>query len=329
MKVLYIGGTGNISTASSRRALDNGIELWHINRGKTLSSLNGVKTITCDINNPNHARQALAGHEWDCVVNWIAFTPEQVKRDLALFSHHTRQYIFISSASCYQTPLQNPVITEQTPLSNPFWQYSRDKITCEDLLLQAFRDSGFPATIVRPSHTYSNVIPIPIGGWTDYTTVDRIKKGLPIVVHGDGSSLWVVTHAEDFAKGFNGLIGNEKAIGEAFHITSDELLTWNQIHQQLAAAVGAEAEIVHVTTDKICRFDPEEYVGSLLGDKATSVIFDNSKIKRFVPDFRATIPFAEGIKRVIDWFEAEPSRQIVNAADNAFIDRLIASERRD
>lgn len=328
MKVLYIGGTGNISTASSRRALAGGIELWHLNRGKTAASIDGVKKLTCDINDPDQARQALEGHEWDCVVNWIAFTPGQVQRDLDLFADRTRQYIFISSASCYQTPLQNPVITERTPLSNPLWQYSRDKIACEELLMKAFRENGFPATVVRPSHTYSNVIPIPLGGWTEYTTVDRIRKGLPIVVHGDGSSLWVLTHAEDFAKGFNGLIGNGEAIGEAVHITSDEVLTWDQIHRQLAEAVGAEAKIVHVTSDKICRFDPE-YVGSLLGDKTASVIFDNSKIKRLVPEFKATIPFKEGIKMVIEWFDADPSRQVINPADNAFIDRLIASERKD
>lgn len=328
MKVLYIGGTGNISTASSHRALAGGIELWHLNRGKTVSSIDGVKKLTCDVNDPNQVRQALEGHEWDCVVNWIAFTPGQVQRDLDLFANKTRQYIFISSASCYQTPLQNPVITERTPLSNPFWQYSRDKIACEELLMKAFRENGFPATIVRPSHTYSNVIPIPLGGWTEYTTVDRIRKGLPVVVHGDGSSLWVLTHAEDFAKGFNGLIGNGEAIGEAVHITSDEVLTWDQSHRQLAEAVGAEANIVHVTSDKICRFDPE-YVGSLLGDKTASVIFDNSKIKGLVPDFKATIPFAEGIKKVIEWFDADPARQVINQADNAFIDRLIASERKD
>lgn len=328
MKVLYIGGTGNISTASSRRALASGIELWHLNRGKTVPFISGVNTITCDINDPNQARQALETQEWDCVVNWIAFTPEQVQRDLDLFANKTRQYIFISSASCYQTPLQNPVITERTPLANPYWHYSRDKIGCEELLITACRENGFPATIVRPSHTYSNVIPVPIGGWTEYTTVDRIKKGLPIVVHGDGASLWVLTHAEDFAKGFNGLIGNSDAIGEAFHITSDEVLTWDQIHRQLAEAVGAEAKIVHVTSDKICRFDPE-YVGSLLGDKTASVIFDNSKIKRLVPNFKTTIPFAEGIKRVIEWFEADPVRQVINQADNAFIDRLITSERKD
>jgi nucleoside-diphosphate-sugar epimerase len=327
MKILYIGGTGNISTASSHQALNDGIELWHLNRGKA-PAVSGTRVITCDINDPAQARQALANHEWDCVVNWIAFTPEQVQRDLELFTNRTRQYIFISSASCYQTPLENPFITERTPLSNPFWQYSRNKIACEELLMKAFRDTGFPATIVRPSHTYSNVIPIPIGGWTEYTTVDRIKKGLPIVVHGDGSSLWVLTHAEDFARGFNGLLGNEEAIGEAIHITSDEVLTWNQIHQQLAAAVGATADIVHVTSDKICRFDPE-YVGSLLGDKSASVIFDNSKIKGLVPGFKATIPFAEGIKRTIAWFDAEPSRQAINPADNEFIDRLIASERKD
>lgn len=323
MKVLFIGGTGNISTASSELALSRGIELWHLNRGSK-PPMDGVKIITCDINDEAAAEQALAGHEWDCVVNWVAFTPDQVERDVRLFTGKTQQYIFISSASAYQSPLQNPFITEETELSNPFWQYSRDKIACEKILTDALKQD-FPATIVRPSHTYSTFIPICIGGWDEYTTVDRIKKELPIVVPGDGTSLWVVTHATDFAKGFVGLLGLKKAVGEAFHITTDEVLSWDQIHQQIADVFGVKANIVHITSDKIARLD-EEYIGSLIGDKSTSVIFDNSKIKRFVPDFKATVPFAEGIRQTLEWFEADTARQVVNPDTVKFIETLIAGE---
>jgi len=325
MKVLFIGGTGNISTATSCLALESGMDLWILNRNRSSVSVHGERQITCDIDNEADAARLLEAHEWDCVVNWIAFEPKHVERDLRLFGGKTGQYIFISSASCYQTPLENPIITEETPLDNPLWEYSKNKIACEQRLMREYSEKGFPVTIVRPSHTYSTVIPICIGGWTEYTAVDRLKKGLPIVVPGDGTSLWVLTHAEDFAKGFYGLIGLEQSIGEAFHITSDELLTWNQIHQQLAAALGVEARIVHVTTDRICRLDPD-YIGSLKSDKANSVIFDNSKIKRFVPGFQANIPFAEGILSTLEWFEAEPSRKLISAESNAFIDSLIRSE---
>lgn len=325
MKVLFIGGTGNISTATSCLALEYGMDLWLLNRNHNPVSIQGSRQIICDIRNESEAARLLSEHEWDCVVNWIAFEPADIERDIRLFGGKTSQYIFISSASCYQTPLENPIITEETPLSNPLWLYSQNKIACEVRLVQEYREKGFPVTIVRPSHTYSTVIPICIGGWTEYTAVDRIKKGLPVVVPGDGTSLWVLTHAEDFARGFYGLIGLEQSIGEAFHITSEELLTWNQIHQQLAAALGLEANIVHVTTDKICRLDPD-YIGTLKSDKANSVIFDNSKIKRFVPDFQACIPFAEGIRTTLDWFEAEPERMLISAETNAFIDLLVRSE---
>ncbi|WP_019604860.1 SDR family oxidoreductase [Teredinibacter turnerae] len=325
MKVLFIGGTGNISTACSCLAVETGIELWHLNRGKTGNQIQGVKTLVADINDRAALEDVLADHVWDCVVDWIAFTPEQVQRDIELFSGKTEQFIFISSASCYQSPPDSPVITEHTPLNNPYWQYSRDKIACEALLLKAHKDIGFPVTIVRPSHTYSNVIPIAIGGWEEYTAIDRMKRGLPVVVHGDGSSLWVLTHSEDFAQGFNGLIGRQESIGESYHITSDEVLTWNQIYQQIADALGVEAKLVHVTSDRICRYDPE-YVGPLLGDKTASVIFDNSKIRQLVPDFQCTTPFAEGIKTTLEWFEADPTRQTVSDAANKMMDELIASE---
>ena len=322
MKVLFIGGTGNISTAVSRLCVQRGIELHLLNRGKRSPALSGTRSIVCDITNAAELSSALKGHEWDAVVDWIAFREEDVQRDYELFRGKTKQYIFISSASAYERPAQHPVVTETTPLSNPFWQYSRDKIACEMKLRNLHQKEGFPATIVRPSHTYDTVIPVPIGGWTEYTTVDRIKRGKKIIVHGDGSSLWVMTHADDFAKGFFGLIGNQKAVGEAFHITSDEVLTWDQIHEAVGEAVGCNPNIVHISSEMLAMFD-EELRGSLIGDKGTSVIFDNSKIKRFVPDFAATIPFREGIKRTIAWFEADPSRQIIRKETNDWIDGMV------
>ena len=317
MKIMFIGGTGNISTSTSRLCIEQGHDLWLLNRGG-VQSLVGAKSLQVDINSAEAAAR-LAGHEWDVVVNWIAFTESDVDRDIQLFEGRTAQYIYISSASCYKKPGPTPFITERTPLENPHWQYSRDKIAGEQRLR---REPGFPYTIVRPSHTYDSVVPITIGGWREYTTVDRIKKGLPIVVQGDGYSLWTLTHADDFAKGFVSLFGNSVALREDFHITSDEFLSWNEIYQYVAAAVGKRADIVHVTSDTICKLDPE-YTGTLLGDKSISSLFDNSKIKSLVPDFKAKIRFAEGIKRTIAGFEADPTKQFVNPETNAFIDQLI------
>ena len=322
MKVLFIGGTGNISTSVSRLAAARGIELYLLNRGNRTSSISGTKSIVGDIASPDIS-SLLKDHTWDAVVNWIAFEEKDVQRDYELFKGKTHQYIFISSASAYQRPAAHHIVTESTPLANPFWQYSRNKIACEMALNTYYREHGFPITIVRPSLTYDTVIPIPIGGWLEYTAVDRIKKGKKIIVHGDGSSLWTITHAEDFAKGFVGLLGHQQAIGHAFHITSDEVLTWNQIHEAVAEAVGREPNIVHISSDTLAKFNPN-FLGSLVGDKGTSAVFDNTKIKRFVPDFVATIPFKQGIKRTIDSFEAEPSRQIIKKETNDWIDNVIA-----
>ncbi len=323
MKVLFIGGTGNISASVSRQAIDRGIELYLLNRGKRISNIAGAKSIIGDIARPGEIKSTLNGHTWDAVVNWIAFTEQDIERDYELFRGRTKQYIFISSASVYQKPLAFPIVTESTPLANPFWQYSRNKIACEMALNSYYRQEQFPVTIVRPSLTFDTVIPVPIGGWTDYTIVERIKKGKKIIVHGDGTSLFTITHADDFAKGFLGLLGHQQAIGESFHITSDEILTWNQIHEALAEAVGHEAKIVHIPSDVLAEFD-EELRGSLIGDKATSAIFDNTKIKRFVPDFTATIPFKLGIRKTIDWFEADSARQIVRKETNAWMDKIIS-----
>ncbi|MBI1293453.1 NAD-dependent epimerase/dehydratase family protein [bacterium] len=322
MKVLFIGGTGIISSACSRLALDRGIDLYLLNRGQSHRPVPaGAKVLIGDIRDASSARAALGDHHFDAVVNWIAFTPEQVQADLELFRGRTGQYVFISSASAYQTPLAALPITESTPLRNPQWLYSRNKIACEDLLTRAYREEGFPATIVRPSHTYDHTL-LPItGGWT---TVARMRQGKKVFVHGDGSSLWVMTHNTDFAKGFVGLLGNPHAIGDVFHITSDELLTWNQIYELVAKAAGVEAQLVHVPSDLIAAFDANIGAG-LLGDKTHSVIFDNSKIKRLVPDFVCTTPFARGIEDVLAWYDANPDRQVINPDIDALTDRVVAA----
>jgi nucleoside-diphosphate-sugar epimerase len=255
-------------------------------------------------------------------VNWIAFTPDDIERDIELFRGKTKQYIFISSASCYQTPLSYPVITESTPLHNNLWDYSQGKIQCEDRLQKAYREEGFPITIVRPSLTYDTVIPIAIGGFNEFNTAQRILDGKEIIIHGDGTSLWTVTHSDDFAKGFVGLLGLQTAVGHAFHITSDEVLTWNMIYKILADALGKEAKVVHIASDFICKIEPS-FTGTLLADKAESVLFDNTKIKTFVPGFKATIPFSEGIKRTVKWLKENPEHQNIDAETEAKIENVL------
>lgn len=320
MRVLFIGGTGNISSFVSQLAVAQGVELVHLNRGNRNPIL-GVRSVVADLHQPDQVRAAIASEKFDVVVNWIAFTPGDIQRDHELFRDRTDQYIFISSASCYQKPPKTPFVTESTPLENPHWEYSRNKIAAEELLASY---DDFPFTIVRPSLTYGNLFPVAIGGWGCYTLADRIRRGAPIIVHGDGTSLWTVTHAEDFGLGFLGLLGNASALGEAVHITSDEVLTWNQIYQCVAEAVGVEPHIVHIPTDFLVREEPS-LEGGLWGDKAHSVIFDNAKIKSLVPGFMATIPFSEGARRANDWFLADPARQGINADVNALMDRLLAA----
>jgi nucleoside-diphosphate-sugar epimerase len=226
----------------------------------------------------------LANQTWDAVVDWIAFTPNQIERDIRLFRDRTRQFIFISSASAYQRPVGHYLITESTPLANPYWQYSRDKIACEDLLMQAYRDHGFPVTIVRPSLTYGDTqIVLAVNSWQkSYTALDRMRRGKKVIVPGDGSSLWVITHNSDFAQGLVGLLGHQQATGHAFHITSDEVLTWDQIYRITSEAAGIEPNLIHIASDFLIACHPDE-LGSLTGDKSSSVVFDNTKIKRFVP----------------------------------------------
>ena len=324
MKVLFLGGTGFISTSVSRLAIERGFDLYLLNRGLRGNGLPGSHSLRADIHKPDEVRAALQDLRFDVVVDWIAYTPEDIERDLALFRGRVGQYIFISSASAYQKPPAHYVITESTPLCNPFWDYSRNKIACEERLMRAYREESFPVTIVRPSLTYDPNFPIAIGGWGCYTLADRLKKGRPIIVHGDGSSLWVVTHAEDFARGILGLFGNGKALGHAFHITSDEVLTWNQIYQTIAEALGVEANMVHIPSDFISRVVPR-MTGSLLGDKSWSAVFDNSKIKSFVPGFHAVIPFRDGIQRTLAWFDADDRRRRIDPAVNKEMDDILSA----
>ena len=321
MKVLFIGGTGNISTASSRLAVEKGMDLFLLNRGNSKVIINGATSIIGDITRPETLNE-LKKHEWDVVVNWIAFTPEDIDRDLDLFKGKTKQYIFISSASCYQTPLSYPVITESTPVYNNLWDYSHNKILCEQRLQKAYSEEGFPMTIVRPSLTYDTVIPVAIGGFDTYNIVDRIKKGKEIIIHGDGTSLWTVTHADDFAKGLVGLLGLTQAIGHPFHITSDEVLSWNMIYKILGDALGKEIKVVHIASDFICKIAPS-LTGTLLADKAESVLFDNTKIKTFVSGFKATIPFSEAIKRTLKWLAENPEKQNIDADTEADIESIL------
>lgn len=327
MKVLFIGGTGNISTSVSKLAIAHGIELYILNRGQRKVDIPGAHTIQADIHKPDEVKAALAGMKFDSVVNWIAFVPNNIEQDIALFRDITQQYVFISSASVYQKPPTHPIFTESTPLYNPYWQYSRNKIACEELLNKAYREEHFPITIVRPSHTYDTILPVAVGGGGRYTIPDRMLKGKPIIIHGDGSSLWTVTHSEDFAKGFVPLLGNPQTIGHPFHITSDEMLTWNQIHTIIADALGVEPNIVHISSDFIAKIQPDMADG-LIGDKSWSVIFDNSKIKTFVPGYKATIPFYEGVRRTLAWFDADPSRKTVDEKTNADLDKIIEAYQR-
>ncbi|WP_213450602.1 SDR family oxidoreductase [Rhizomonospora bruguierae] len=325
MRVLFIGGSGIISSACSRLAVERGIDLYTLNRGneerRPLPA--GVTRLRGDIRAPESARAALGDLTFDAVVDWVAYTPGHVRADIDLFTGRTGQYVFISSASAYQTPPARLPVTESTPLRNPHWRYSRDKIACEDALVAAYRSAGFPVTIVRPSHTYDRTAVPFDGGWT---AMARLRRGKEIVVHGDGTSLWVLTHHEDFARGFVPLLGHPAAIGEAVHITTDEVLTWNQIAETLAAAAGVPPRIVHVPSAAIAAADPGWGAG-LLGDKAHSMIFDNAKLKRLVPGYVATIPFHRGAREIVAWYDEDPARQVVDERLDAVMDKLVADYR--
>lgn len=322
MNVLFIGGSGVISSACSELALnDPNINLYWFNRGRTKTNLAGNPTILKgDIRDKNQIKSVLADKTFDVVVNWIAFTPEHVYQDFEVFNGRVGQYIFISSASAYQTPASSFPITEETPLENPFWRYSRDKAACEQWLMSHYQQDKFPVTIVRPSHTYSRQM-LPITG--DYTTLNRMLQHKRVIIHDHGESIWVLTHHRDFAKGFNGLLGCEKAIGEIFHITSNELLSWNQIYQYIARAACVELNAVYIPSELIDVYDPEIGAG-LLGDKSCSMIPDNSKIKRFVPQFRATIPFSKGAKEIVEYYLEHPELQVIDEKYDHLTDKLIS-----
>jgi nucleoside-diphosphate-sugar epimerase len=327
MNALFIGGTGLISSACAERALALGWNLTLLNRGLSgkYPVPEGAEWISANVRGDPHALgSSLAGRKFDVVVDWIAFTPEDVERDIGLFAGRTGQFVFISSASAYQKPPADYRITEETPLENPFWEYSRNKIACEERLLREFRERKFPVTVVRPSLTYGpSQIPLIVNSWEHpYTVIDRIKRGRQVIVPGDGTSLWVLTWNADFAVGFCGLMGVKRAVGEAFHITSDEVLTWNQIYLEAGRAVGVEPDIVHVPSDLIVACDPEA-TGSLLGDKSHSAVFDNAKIKSFVPSFAPVVPWREGVRRAIAWHEADPRRCTVDEAAARKWDKIL------
>ena len=321
-RVLIIGGNGIISWWVTRRAIEQGYDVTQLTRGRSSDRppIDGVTTLRGDADDPASIRAAVGADDYDIVANFQAFRPEQVAADIELFSERVGQYLFISSASAYQKPIAALPITESTPLRNPFWQYSRDKIACEDLLVAAYRETGFPMTIVRPSHTYDGGnMPLP-GGWTAF---QRMLDGKPLIVHGDGTSWWTLTHSRDFARAFVGLFGNPHALGSPVHITSDEHLTWDDIARQLGATIGVTPEIVHVASERIARELPE--LGPwLLGDWAHSVLFDTMRIKTLVPGWVADTPFSRGADDIADWYLSTPSRQVVDATLDAAWDRLAA-----
>jgi len=328
MKILFIGGTGIISTACAELAVARGFELTVLNRGQR-EALSGTRQLVADINDPVAAAAALDGKTWDVVVDFVCFTPAEMEQRIAWFKDRVGQFIFISSASVYQKPAAHWLITESTPLVNPFWSYSRDKIACEERLTRALREEAFPAVIVRPSFTYGNtVVPLTLNSWPKtFTAVDRMRRGKPVIIPGDGLTLWTMTHNSDFAQALVGLLGHQGSTGHAFHITSDEVLTWNQIYEAVAAAADVPLKAIHISSDFITGCLPDA-AGGLQGDKANCAIFDNTKIKRFVPNFVATTRFRDGIRRTVAWFDADPRRQELDQDSNAIWDRLITAYER-
>lgn len=325
MKVLFIGGTGTISMAISRQLLAEGHTLYLLNRGSRNTQLpEGAISLEADINDAERVQELLKDLTFDVAADFIAFEPAQVERDYELLKDKTKQYIFISSASAYQKPLSDYRITEGTPLSNPKWLYSRNKIACEDFLMKKYREEGFPVTIVRPSHTFDErTVPMGVhGDKGSWQVIKRMKEGKPVLIPGDGTSLWTVTHNSDFAKGFVGLMGNVHAIGEAVQITSDETLTWNQIYELVADALGVKLNPLRVASDFLDQCSDYGFDGSLMGDKANSVVFVNDKLKRLVPGFTATRRFDQTVKESIAYMESHPQCQVEDPEFDAFCDRV-------
>ena len=308
MRILFVGGTGVISFACSRACLARGDELSLLTRGLSRNPLpSGSRHLQADLNQTDQVAALLKDESFDCVVNWIAYTPADVQRDLALFRDKTAQYVFISSASAYAKPPQLPVV-ESHPIPNPYWDYAHQKILCEQWLHESSREDAFPVTIVRPSHTY-DATKVPLRGGT--TALHRLLSGKPVIVHGDGTSLWTLTHHTDFAQGLLGLLGNAEAIGQTYHITSDEVLTWDQIYQTMADAAGVKADLFHLPSDIIMRYD-REWGAGLLGDKAYSMVFDNSKIRGLTPSFRAQVPFTQGAREILAWYQTDERHQKID-----------------
>jgi nucleoside-diphosphate-sugar epimerase len=327
MRLLFIGGTGNISAACTELAHRIGHEVWLVNRRKTHDEPlpEGVRVLSADARNEDELRRAMSGPSFDAVVQFIGYRPEHVAQDVRVFAGRTGQYVFISSAAAYEKPPRSHLLTEETPLHNPLWEYARDKIACERLLFDAHRETGFPVTVVRPSHTYGATrLPIWVGSWTTvYTIVDRMRRGQKVVVPGDGTAVWTVTHSRDFALGLVGLLGSSKAIGEAFHVTSDEALAWNRIYEEIASAAGATPDLVHMASEYIAVVSPKD-AGTLLGDKMHSTLFDTSKIKRFVPGFAATTPLSRGARETIAWFDTDERRRTIDHDANRRWDAILA-----
>ncbi|MCL6459546.1 MAG: SDR family oxidoreductase [Gorillibacterium sp.] len=326
MKALFIGGTGTISSGITKQLLEQGCELYLLNRGTRNDALPaGVNIIKADINDEAHVAKLIEHMTFDVVADFIAFEPAQLERDYRLFKDKTKQFMFISSASAYQTPLSDYRITEGTPLSNPLWEYSRNKIACEDYLMKQYREQGFPITIIRPSHTYDErSIPLGVHGRKgSWQVAKRMLENKPVIIHGDGTSLWTMTHNSDLAKGFIGLMGNIHAIGESVHITSDETVTWNQIHEIIADALGVKLNAFHVSSEFLAACSKEDYKGGLLGDKANSVVFDNSKLKRLVPEFVATTRLDQGIRQVVEYILAHPEHQKDDPEFDLWCDKVI------
>ncbi|OGV37037.1 MAG: NAD-dependent dehydratase [Lentisphaerae bacterium GWF2_49_21] len=329
MKVLFIGGTGIISSACSDLAVKHGIELHILNRGlsKKIDAPKKAVIFHADIRKePEKVSGYLKHNSFDAVVDWVAFTTKDIEQDIQIFSGRTKQFVFISSATVYQKPPKSYLITEDTPLGNPFSEYARNKIACEKRLMKEYRKKKFPVTIIRPSLTYGlSQIPLCIGSWNyPYTVINRMKRGKKVIVPGDGTSLWTLTWNADFAKGLVGLLGNNKAIGESFHITSDEVQCWNQIYLEAGRAAGVEPELIHIPSDLLSAYIPR-LSGSLIGDKINSLVFNNSKIKRFVPSFKADVKWAEGVKKSVKWHERAPGRCAIDKEADKMFDKIITA----
>ncbi len=326
MKALFIGGTGTISSAISTALVKQGCELYLLNRGNNNDRIPaGAKILKADVNDESYVSELIKNLSFDVVADFIAFYPSQIERDIRLFAGKIKQYMFISSASAYQKPLSDYRITEATPLSNPYWEYSRNKIACEEVLQSEYRKNGFPITIVRPSHTYDErSIPLGVhGNAGSWQVIKRMLSNKPVIIHGDGTSLWTLTHNSDFAKGFIGLMGNVHAIGEAVNIISDESLTWNQIYQIIASSLGVKLNAVHIATDYLVASSNYDFTGSLLGDKANTVVFDNSKLKRLVPDFTPTVRFDQGIKSALEYILLHSELQKDDTEFDIWCDKVI------